>query len=106
MVSRQTLAEERVRHALELRRLREEFTATRKPLERTIARLRTELAKAQRLQTPKDRRAEVLRLLRTGGLADREIARRLGVSPQIVGNVRRSASSAPPGPAHPRGQQG
>ncbi|WP_312531163.1 helix-turn-helix domain-containing protein [Paracoccus sp. (in: a-proteobacteria)] len=37
-----------------------------------------------------DRRAAVLDLLRAGqGLSDREIARRVGVSPQTVGNIRK-----------------
>ena len=43
------------------------------------------------------RRSEVLRLLsdvQTAALPDREIARRTGVSPQTVGNIRRRASSA------------
>jgi hypothetical protein len=42
--------------------------------------------------TARARRAEVLRLLSnmdTAGLSDREIARRVGVSPQTVGNIRR-----------------
>lgn len=42
--------------------------------------------------TASARRAEVLRLLSnvdTAGLSDREIARRVGVSPQTVGNIRR-----------------
>jgi DNA-binding NarL/FixJ family response regulator len=93
---KQALAEERARHALELWRLQEEFAAAQAASEQTIARLRTELAKAEGLRTPRDRRAEVLRLLRTGGLADREVARRVGVSPQTVGNIRRNANSAPP----------
>ena len=43
------------------------------------------------------RSAEVLRLLsdmQTAALPDREIARRTGVSPQTVGNIRRRASGA------------
>jgi DNA-binding NarL/FixJ family response regulator len=86
---RRALAGERARHAQELRRLREEGAAAQAAAERTIARLRTELARAQGLRTPQERRAEVVRLLRAGGLADREIARQVGVSPQTVGNVRR-----------------
>lgn len=45
--------------------------------------------------TTSARRAEVLRLLSnvdTAGLSDREIARRVGVSPQTVGNIRRRQS--------------
>jgi len=91
---KQALAEERARHALELRRLREESAAAQKSLEQTIAGLRTELAQLRRLQTPRDRRAEVVRLLQVGGLADREVARRVGVSPQTVGNIRRGLGSA------------
>ena len=88
------LAEERARHALELRRLRAEFSEAQAASERTIAGLRAELAQVRRLQTPQDRRAEVVRLLRTGGMADREVARRVGVSPQTVGNIRRGLGSA------------
>ncbi|AGT08123.1 helix-turn-helix domain-containing protein [Paracoccus aminophilus] len=41
-------------------------------------------------QRPADRRATVLDLLRAGlALSDREIARRAGVSPQTVGNIRK-----------------
>lgn len=41
-------------------------------------------------QRPADRRAAVLDLLRAGHcLSDREIARRVGVSPQTVGNIRK-----------------
>jgi hypothetical protein len=43
-------------------------------------------------ETTTDRRAEVIRLLSnvdTAHLSDREIARRVGVSPQTVGNIRR-----------------
>ena len=90
----QALAEERARHALELRRLRAEFSGAQAASERTIAGLRAELAQVRRLQTPRDRRAEVIRLLRLGGLADREVARRVGVSPQTVGNIRRGLGSA------------
>jgi DNA-binding Lrp family transcriptional regulator len=42
--------------------------------------------------TASDRREEVIRLLSnvdTTTLADREIARMVGVSPQTVGNIRR-----------------
>jgi DNA invertase Pin-like site-specific DNA recombinase len=44
------------------------------------------------LRTATERRAEVKRLLSnvdTAHLSDREIARRVGVSPQTVGNIRR-----------------
>jgi hypothetical protein len=49
-------------------------------------------AQAGQRETATDRRAEVIRLLSnvdTAYLSDREIARRVGVSPQTVGNIRR-----------------
>lgn len=46
-------------------------------------------------QRPAQRRAEVRQLLRAGlGLSDREIARRVGVSPQTVGNIRKNEGAA------------
>ena len=45
-------------------------------------------------QRPAQRRAAVLDLLATApGLSDREIARRIGCSPQTVGNLRRRAAA-------------
>ena len=49
------------------------------------------------LSTATARRADVLRLLSdpaTAVLSDREIARRVGVSPQTVGNIRRRRMAA------------
>lgn len=45
-------------------------------------------------QRPAQRRAAVLDILATSpGLSDREIARRIGCSPQTVGNIRRRAAA-------------
>jgi DNA-binding CsgD family transcriptional regulator len=59
---------------------------------RQTAAIRAERDRLASRQTPERRRAEVRRLLEGGGLTDREIARRVGVSPQTVGNLRRKAA--------------
>ena len=69
-----------------------ELNGLRAEHRRQTAAVRAERDRLAARQTPERRRAEVRRLLEAGGLADREIARRVGVSPQTVGNLRRKAA--------------
>lgn len=63
-----------------------ELAALRRQLEEVSA----ERDRLLTRQSPADRRAAILQLLRQGGQSDRAIARAVGVSPQTVGNLRRA----------------
>jgi DNA-binding NarL/FixJ family response regulator len=74
-----------------------ELAALREQLRKVTAERDAALSKLDKRQvvreTPSDRREAVLALLRKGGQTDRAIARVVGVSPQTVGNLRRSLSA-------------
>ncbi|MGH7040701.1 MAG: hypothetical protein ACREFY_01040, partial [Acetobacteraceae bacterium] len=57
--------------------------------------LRAECNNPKNRQTPQQRRAEVLHLLDDPTLSDRSTARRVGVSPQTVGTLRRGQRPTP-----------
>jgi len=66
-------------------------------LENTSEQSEEDQGKPTHFRTASERREEVMRLVTdaaTAGLSDREIARRVGVSPQTVGNLRRRAGAS------------